>query len=121
MDRIYNVDSRLGQKVGQSIDKATDSGIKVDLTQPMKNSIAQAKSLLEKDQQLMANPKAQKLYDTIFKMSDDGGELNTSQLTPKAVQTLRNEVLDFSQIVLNLKIQISQVLDINSKVKLAIS
>lgn len=98
VDRIYAVDSNLGKKVGESINNATDQGVTVDLTQPMMDSIQRAKDLLEKDQQLMANPKAQKLYDTIFKMSDNG-EFDTTTLTPNEVQSLRNDVVDFADSV----------------------
>ena len=98
VDRIYNVDTKLGQKVGESIDNATDQGVTVDLTQPMLDSINRAKDLLETNQQLMANPKAQKLYDTIFKMSDNG-DFDTATLTPKEVQSLRQDVVDFSDSV----------------------
>lgn len=98
VDRIYAVDTKLGQKVGDAIDNATEQGVTVDLTDPMMASIQRAKDLLEKDQQLMANPKAQKLYDTIFKMSDNG-EFDTATLTPNEVQTLRNDVVDFADSV----------------------
>lgn len=98
VDRIYNVDSKLGQNVGKAIDTATDQGVKVDLSQPMLQSVNTFKNLLEKDQTMMANPTAQKLYDTIFSMSNEG-TLDASNLTPKAVQSLRNDVIDFADSV----------------------
>lgn len=98
VNRIYGVDTKLGQKVGQSIDNATEQGVTVDLTQPMLDSINRAKDILEKDQTLMANPKAQKLYDTIFQMSDNG-DFNAATLTPKEVQSLRQDVVDFSDSI----------------------
>ena len=98
VSRIYNVDSQLGQKVGQAIQNATDQGVTVDLTDPMLQSVNTFKNLMEKDQTLMANPTAQKLYDTIFKMSDDGA-FDASGLTPKSVQSLRNDVMDFADSV----------------------
>jgi len=98
VNRIYNVDSKLGQKVGESIDKATDQGVTVDLSEPMLNSVNTFKNLLDKDQTLLANPKAQKLYDTIFQMSK-GGDFDASNLTPKEVQSLRNSVVDFADSI----------------------
>lgn len=92
VDRIYNVDQQLGQKVGESIDNATDAGVKIDLTDPMLQSVDTFKNLMNNDQTLMVNPKAQKLYDTIFQLED-------SNLTPKEVQTLRSQVVDFADAV----------------------
>lgn len=98
IDRVYNVDSKLGKAVGDSIEKATNDGIQIDLTKPMLNSVNTFKNLLDKDQTLLANPKAQKLYDTIFKMSEHG-DVDVSKLTPKEVQSLRNEVIEFADSI----------------------
>ncbi len=99
VDRMYKVDSNLGKKVGESIDNATGSGITVDLSEPMLNSVNTFKTLIEKDQNLAANPKAKKLYDTIFQMADDEGGFNASNLTPKEVQTLRQDVSEFADSI----------------------
>lgn len=98
VNRIYNVDTKLGQNVGQAIDNATDQGVTVDLTDPMLNSVNTFKNLINNDETLRANPKAQKLYDTIFQMSNDG-EFDASNLTPKEVQSLRQDVVDFADSI----------------------
>lgn len=95
VDRIYNVDGKLGQNVGDAINNATEQGVTVDLTDPMLQSVNKFKDLLNNNQTLLANPKAQKLYDTIFQM----GDFDAGNLTPKEVQSLRNDVLDFAQSV----------------------
>lgn len=95
VDRIYKVDEKLGQGVGEAIDNATNQGVTVDLSEPMLKSVNTFKTLLNNDETLRANPKAQKLYDTIFQM----GDFDAGNLTPKEVQSLRNQVLDFSDSI----------------------
>lgn len=95
VDRIYKVDQKLGQNIGSAIDNATDQGITVSMTNPMMQSVGKLKNLMETDQTLAANPATQKLQDTIFGM----GDFDSSKLSPKTVQSLRSDVIDFADSI----------------------
>lgn len=96
VNRIYQVDDQLGQKVGKAIDTATDKGVTIDLKDEMLNSVNTFKNMIEKDQTLMANPKAKKLYDTIFNLAENK---ESTSFTPKEIQSLRTQVVDFSDSI----------------------
>jgi len=93
VDRIYKVDDQLGKSVGESINKATDSGQIIDMSDELIGMAQQFADVAQKDATISANPKAKKLYDTLFQLK------NKTEMTPKELQSLRSDVVDLADSI----------------------
>ena len=97
---IYEADKQLGQKVSDSLnpDITPNAAKPIDLTDPILDSLNSLKTSIEKDQTILSDPNAQKLYDKIFQISDHG-DFDTATLTPQEVNSLRNDASDFANSI----------------------
>lgn len=92
LDDIYKVDDALGKDIGDIIDSETTAGTKINIEKPLLETASDFMNYYTADATLAQNPKAKKLSKLIF-------QLQKNDVSPKEIQSLRQQIVDFADSV----------------------
>lgn len=89
VNRFTNAEDNIGKQINQSIQDASDKGIKVSVDPTLNQSSTELQNLVKRRPDLEFDPQYQKLTDQIF-------QLQSGDLTPSQAYALKNDVYDFA-------------------------
>lgn len=89
VNRFTNAEDNVGKQINQSIQDASDKGIKVSVDPALSQSSKELQNLVKRRPDLEFDPQYQKLTDQIF-------QLQSGELTPTQAYALKNDVYDFA-------------------------